>query len=758
MMRMLGVVLLFSVASSALPTQRFDFPDRAIADDAALSKSMPALAEDAIAAYQDDDHDKYLDNLFRLQLVAGRYVDAERTLASLRELRLTAKQPIQSADVIRFQIYVRAKLWEHEKHQSFDEAYKQAFRAEFETLDDMTAYRAISQIGSPLNPYGAFLGAMQADLKTALDKQRGKTTIALPDALDLISKYQDVEAYKSFQALTDALVAEDDKRRYAFEDDIQVKTSDGATIAAMLMRPRTATRLPTLLVFNIYVYDNPSWKLGDLRLSAAHGYASVLAYTRGKGNSPDQPVPWEHDGADADAVIDWISKQSWSDGRVGMYGGSYSGFTQWAAAKHLPPALKALMPSAPGAPGIDTPMEGNVFENFVYQWPIWTTTNKTLDQRDYDDHARWNKLGSIWYSSGQAYRALEKIDGTPNPVFQRWLDHPSYDAYWQSMTAYKEDFAKIDIPVLTITGYYDGGQVSALYYFSEHNKYNAHADHYLLIGPYDHGGVQTTPAENLDGYEIDPAARIGIRQDLRYQWFDYVFRGAPKPELLKDRVNYEVMGENVWKHVASLDAMSAGHLRFHLSQRRSGEYYRLDEKQPVADAFIPQKIDLANRSDVDQGRQYDIIDKGIDTSNGLVFVSDPLTKQIEFSGLFSGQLDFVVNKRDMDINISMYEQMPDGRYFELSTYVARASYLRDRSQRELLVPGEREELAFKNGRLTSRLLRIGSRLVVVLSVVKNQYFQINYGTGKDVSDETIADAKEPLLIKWYCSSYLDVPI
>ena len=72
-------------------------------------------------------------------------------------------------------------------------------------------------------------------------------------------------------------------------------------------------------------------------------------------------------------LIDWISKQAWSDGQVGMYGGSYEGFTQWAAAKHMPKALKALMPSVTVAPGIDVPMEGNVFQTFVYYWPFYTT-------------------------------------------------------------------------------------------------------------------------------------------------------------------------------------------------------------------------------------------------------------------------------------------------------------------------------------------------------------------------------------------------
>jgi uncharacterized protein len=102
--------------------------------------------------------------------------------------------------------------------------------------------------------------------------------------------------------------------------------------------------------------------------------------------------------------------------------------------------------------------------------------------------------------------------------------------------------------------------------------------------------------------------------------------------------------------------------------------------------------------------------------------------------------------------------MADGRYFGLSTWLARASYVRDLSHRELLTPGVRQTLDFKNGRLTSRRFEAGSRIVVILSLIRTQGAQINYGTGKDVSDETIADAGTPLQIRWLDGSYLDVPL
>ena len=232
--------------------------------------------------------------------------------------------------------------------------------------------------------------------------------------------------------------------RAAAQEYVQIDTPDGAKICALVVRPESRARLPTLFQFTIYV--DSARNVADARRSADHGYAGVIGYTRGKACSPQTPVAYMHDGADAAAVIDWIARQPWSDGRVGMYGGSYSGFTAWATARYRPKALKAIMVGAPAGPGIDVPMEGNIVWNFIYPWPFYTTNNKTLDSATYSDNARWRKLNRDWYVSGRAYRDLDKIDGTPNPIWDEWLAHPSYDGYWRALIPNGAEFAQIDVP------------------------------------------------------------------------------------------------------------------------------------------------------------------------------------------------------------------------------------------------------------------------------------------------------------------------
>jgi putative CocE/NonD family hydrolase len=744
--------------------QQIEFNQDAATDPTELAKEMPRLAKSVLALYRESDREKYLDNLFRVQLVAGDYPGAGASLASLRELR-GPSQSQSAVGNVRWEIYAKALSRQVARHESFDEAFKQSFREALLPLDSLTAYQVLYSFGTSLN-------FLEANLRQALDQQKGKATITLSDAVALVRRYLSVQAYSRFQPLVQQLSDEDDQRRYVIAKDILVRTPDGASVCALTVRPRETRRLPALL--NFTVYADPFRTTESARLTAAHGYVGVEGLTRGKGCSPDQPVPIEHDGADAAALIDWVSRQPWSDGRVGMYGGSYEGFTQWAAAKHLPKALKAMMPSVTFAPGVDFPNPGGIFQSYGFPWPFYTATVKTLDDERYNDSERWNRLFHDWYMSGRAYRDLDKLDGTPNPIWNRWLSHPGYDSYWRRMIPYGGEFARVNIPVLTTTGYYDDGQVGALYYFTQHYRYKPNAEHYLVIGPYDHvsgqWGTRVGPDGTLPpllGYVPDLVSALDV-VELRYQWFDYVLRGGPKPALLKDKVNYEVMGANVWRHAPSLASMASRRLKFYLSAERAGDTYRLTEARPPA-AFIPQTVDFADRSDAanthfgaanvgNWNGSETIVGRSLRTPNGFAFVSAPFRTPVELSGRFSGRLEFITNKKDFDFNVQLYELKPDGEYFQLSYHWARASYVKDRSRRELLTPGRREQLDFESFLLTSRQFTAGSRLVVVLSIIKRPDAQLNYGTGKEVSDETVADAKVPLSIKWLNDSFVTIPV
>lgn len=540
-------------------------------------------------------------------------------------------------------------------------------------------------------------------------------------------------------------------QHYVIEDSVLIHTSYGATLSAVVVRKKDApAKQPAALMF--FIYSNLDKSLAEAKSAADHGYVGIVADTRGKRLSPDPIEPYEHEAKDVNAVIEWIIHQPWSDGRVGMYGGSYSGFAQWAATKYLHPALKTIVPYVAAIPGLGLPMENNIFLTANYQWPFYVTNNRMLDTAVNNANERFRKMRLNWFFSGLAYNRIDSVDGTPNPWLQKWLRHPSYDSYWQSMVPYGKEYARIHIPVLTITGYYDDGQVSALEYLRQHYRYRPDAQHYLVIGPYDHFGAQRGGTKIIRGYEVDPAALINTRE-LTFQWFDYIMKSGPRPDLIKDRINFEPMGANRWKHAPSLGRMEDSTYRFYLAKNQ-----KLSLQKPLKQEYNQQQTDLANRNLWNEYYPDPIIKTKLDTSSGLFFWSRPFEEPVTVSGQVEGVLKARINKKDMDISLSLYEVMPDGKYFQLSYYIGRASYAKDQAQRHLLHPGKWETIPMQRSRLFSKQLQKGSRLLAVLNINKNPFSQVNYGTGKDVSTETVHDAGAPLQIQWGTDSYLELGI
>ncbi len=759
----LAVIFLCLVIPAAAAERALPFAVPAGGNRTAQAQAMSQLASAVLAVYREPDRATNLDNLFRLEMVAERYSDAAQTIAALRALPDPLDPPQGRARDAQYEILARAEARMQRDGPFFADAFKTEFRAFVRPLDNRTA-GLVMRLFNGEETGGLSLiidqAALRRNLAQLLKQQAGMKIISPADALALIRAWQIEESYRTFMPLAPPLVTEDDNRRYVVEKNVQVRTPDGAIVCAQIVRPRTAKPLPALLEFTIYA-DAPT-TLSEERRSASNGYIGITGFSRGKMCSPDIPVPLEHDGADAAALIDWIAKQPWSDGLVGMFGGSYDGFAQWATTKHLPHALKAIMPSVATAPGIDMPMEGNVDLSFNFYWPLYVASGQGLDGAAFEDTARWDRLFHDWYVGGRAYRDLSAIAHTPNPIWDRWISHPDYDAYWQAMIPHGPEFARIDIPVLATTGYYDGAQLGALYYFG---RILPGTEHYLVIGPYTHitgqrGTVDVLGDElsGLPGYTLDRAAKIDMGA-LRYQWFDYVFGRGPKPAILQDRINYEVMGANTWRHAPSFAAMANRTLHFRLSAAKTGNAYLLTEEPSGAGATINLKVNLADRSDADRVVPGgNILDPALDTWLGLEFVSAPFNRPTEMSGLFSGTLRFAANKMDFDFAIQLYKLTPDHKYLQLSWYLARASYVADRSHRQLLVPNAPQQLTFRSGRLMSVTFEPGSRLVATLSAVRQPNTEINYGTGKEVSRETVADAGSDLEIEWSDRSVIEIPV
>lgn len=484
---------------------------------------------------------------------------------------------------------------------------------------------------------------------------------------------------------------------YSIQDSILIPTKSGIPISAIIVRKTENVQpLPAVLFYTTYYQGKGDAILG--KRSADRDYVGVVVYARGIRTNLNDYTPYEHEGTDIYDIIDWISKQSWCNGKIGMLGGSYTGFSQWATAKHLHPALKTIVPQVAIMPGFDTPMENNVLSNISLSWPY---------ENIYKSKSIRENLFSEWFEKGNSYRTLDSLAGVLNPIFQKWLQHPGYDAYWKSLVPTPQEYAKINIPVLSTTGYYDGAQLSSLQYFKLHNQFNKDADHYFVIGPYNHWGGQRNASPTLMGYRIDSVANISM-QDLAYQWLDYILKGKPKPGLLKDKVNFEVMGKNEWKHVASLNKASNDTLTFYLHDKT------LTNKKPDEKSYVSQSVNFKDRKTQNNYYTASIILDTLDASGGLIFTTQPFEENFSINGSFFGNLAAAINKEDMDFSLALYERMPNGKYFYLTRYLGRASYAKDHAKRQLLQPNKKENIPFTNTRFISRYVKKGSQLVIVL--------------------------------------------
>jgi uncharacterized protein len=726
----------------------FDFNASVSVDDPTLDLVMRDLAERMLPVYEEPDPERYLENVSALQLVAGWYAAAAESRRQLSE-RLRAEHGSKLSRAAVYDLYARAKTAQSEARSSFDVGFNKTFREDVPKLEDSAAYTLLNWLTD--SPAGYRLA-----LQHALDRQRLKTSVNDAEAIKLLWTYLAYAVYRDMSSLVGPLAAEDDRRRFVFDDEVTLQAPNGDALTVIVVRPRSGAALPALFEYSLR---------GATRYAkecASQGYVGVIAYARATG-SAKRFVPFQYDGKAAATVIDWIAAQPWSDGRVGMFGTAYSGFSAWAAAKYRPAALKAIATIAPTVPGIDFPMQGSIFHNSAFRWSLAAsdpsaTVSMTFD-KDPSEERRWKSLDEKWYRSGKAYRDWGRVARASNFLFQRWLNHPSYDRYWQHMIPFRKEFAAIKIPALTITGYYAASEPGSLYYFNEHTKYAAGADDALVIGPYDDSRLMGN-VSGVHGVRMDSVADVDLR-DLRYAWFNAIFKGAALPAILQQgRVHLQIADTEQWTHAARIDAIATSSRRWYLAAEHEDGGYRLSPNHSLPTKSVPQKVDLKDRSDFNWRANRNFASKIPDVHHALVFASRPFANPVEVAGALSGELDIVTNKMDLDITMTLYERTPQGDYLLLTSpgYGFRASYAHDRIHRRLIQSGPRQRIQFRSDRLLGRRLKAGSRLVLVLGLNKRADQEINYGTDTDVSAASRADAGQPVKVQWLSDSYIEIPI
>jgi len=542
---------------------------------------------------------------------------------------------------------------------------------------------------------------------------------------------------------------------------IKIPLRDKVELNATLYLPKTKDGTPsrTPVVFTLTPYISDSYH-ARAAYFASHGYAFALVDVRGRGNSSGEFEPFANEPRDGHDVVEWLAQQPFCDGKVAMWGGSYAGFDQWATAKEFPAHLATIVPAAAAHPPLDYPSFNNVGETYDVQW-FTLTSGRAGQQNLFADQKFWRTKFLDAYKKHIAFKTLDSFVGNPSANFQRILKHPTADAYYDAMVPTREQFQKITLPILTITGQYDGDELGALTFYRDHlanASPETHARHFLVIGPWDHAGTRT-PTDEVGGVKFGPVSIVDLN-DLHRQWYDWTMKNGTKPEFLKNQVAYYLLapgnsGANgEWKYADSLESFTANPKTFYLDSKngdangvfRSGA---LTEKQPNqgADQFVNDPLDTRRGENV-EGVEPNEKTAGIDqrfalciANDGLVYHTEPLPNETPLIGCPEVTLWVSIDTPDTDLATDLYEIQPDGTSIALWSDIRRLRYRESLREAKLVKPGEIVKCEFAPGLFVARRLMKGSRLRLVLYSPNSIFWQKNYNSGGVVADETAKDAR-----------------
>jgi len=551
---------------------------------------------------------------------------------------------------------------------------------------------------------------------------------------------------------------------------VKIPLRDGLRLNATLYQPTDSQPVPAIFTLTPYIADTYHARAVYF---AQHGYAFLLVDCRGRGNSQGEFDPFMNEPQDAVDIVSWLAEQPWCDGQVGMWGGSYAGFDQWMALKSHPEALKTIVPAASAHAGVDFPFYKNIFFSYEIQW-LTLISGLTPNSNLFGDQAYWIAKFQERYRKHLPFKNLDQLAGNTSSQFQNWVEHPTPDSYWQSLALTPEEYQRIDIPILSITGHYDDDQPGAMHFYRmhmQHGTVQAKANHFLIIGPWDHAGTRT-PTEGFGGLKFAPASLLDLN-NLHREWYDCTLKASPQPEFLKDRVAYYVTGLEQWKYATSLEKIASRTRLLYLNSTdgQADDVFQsgsLEDASPLPDSFPdhyvydpldlrPAELETAEIQNYLTDQRYVLNTFG----NGLVYHSAPFEQETEISGFIRLEAWICLDVPDTDFLVTFFEILSDGSSIQLSQDLLRARYRRSLEQETLVTAGVIERYIFDGFNFFSRRIARGSRLRLFINSPNSIYLQKNYNSGGDVLNETAADARTAHVTLYHNAehpSFLQIPI
>jgi len=512
--------------------------------------------------------------------------------------------------------------------------------------------------------------------------------------------------------------------------DMGVPMRDGVRLSANVFRPEGPGRYPAILV------RTPYGKGHDISPNylpfVEHGYAVVVQDVRGRYASEGIFRPLEQEPADGDDTLNWIARQPWSDGKIGMLGGSYLGIVQWKVAALNNPHLKAIFPVVSGCDDYRDRFYSPGGAMKLGQRLLWMSENLRA--------ARFHPDFSKFVLHLPLRTADVAATGQVSDMFQVAVAHPSYDSFWKSISV-RERLDQIRVPVFSVGGWFDNFVESDVEAYEGLRKNSG--VHRILIGPWPHN-----MAEKLEGVDFGPDAAVSLR-GIQMQWFDQFLKGKDTPLLSQAPVRVFVMGANRWRDEPEWPPRALP-ARFYLESRGHANTLagdgRLDAAAPSgaagSDRFVFDPRDpvptaggaaCCNPKVFPWGpRDQRSVEQRRDV---LVYTTAALRKDVEVIGPVRVVLYAATSARDTDFTAKLVDVFPDGRAQNLTDGILRIRYRKSLEKPELARPGEICRLTIDAG-VTGNVFQKGHRIRMEISSSNFPRFDRNPNTGEPVADAT----------------------
>ncbi|MFK0283196.1 CocE/NonD family hydrolase [Streptomyces sp. NPDC090499] len=553
--------------------------------------------------------------------------------------------------------------------------------------------------------------------------------------------------------LTDELVV---------DNDVMVPMRDGIRLRTDIFRPSGPGPYPVLVQRYPYTpHDGIMAMFG--KMLARQGYAVLVQSCRGRYGSEGDFYPFHPDVDDSYDTVEWAAVQPWSNGRVGMYGMSYSGYTQWTAAIARPPHLVAIAPFtctwnwdestwyfAPGVLQLGLAVSWSALmstqeaerRGMPAPVPQFAASEKLMSTGGLGDLSKFGEMARLEVEGTRALldrRPLRDVEELRElaPWFRDWCDQDDARApYWRRISA-ADHVQDIDLPVFHLAGWYDffskGGIDAYTTLTNQGATRRTREGQRLVIGPWNHNSTQVRPdADPSTGALVDfgPDAPV-------MRFFSHHLKGELPDYADEPRVRLYVMGDNVWREENEWPLARTEWTSYYL---RGADSLRSLSPQPPgeeqADVFVYDPNDPVPgpvRLGATYGDAVDL-DAVAHRPDVLVYTTPPLADELEVTGPVTLELWASSSVADTDFTAKLVDVFPDGTAVPVCQGIVRTGH--GVTQPRTLGAAYRYEISLWS---TSTVFQAGHRIRLDVSSSEYPTYEPNPNTGERITHAS--DAK-----------------